>query len=300
MPDPIISVIIPAYNSAGTVSRALDSVLRQSVQADELIVIDDGSRDKDELESALRPYGERVQLLRQENAGPAAARNNGSRQARGEFLAFLDADDFWHSRKLELQLAAFRQRPDVALCWTGGKRWRDTVARDEPGELTPYLTTPQFNTPFREIFKAPYFGTPGVMMPKETFLKLGGFREDLQSAEDVDLWLRASYKHVTACIPAKLFYVVTSPTSLTQTAKEKVFLSNLQVIEDFCRNHPDFLQEEAATVKRARAKVYENWGSGELVRGQLSQARALLLRSLRDRVSLRAVMLLSKAVLRGG
>ena len=298
MSDPSVSVIIPAYNSAGTLSRALDSVLRQTVNADEVIVIDDGS--KDDLDAVLRPYGSRVALLRQENAGPAAARNNGARRARGEFLAFLDADDFWHSRKLELQLVAFRQRPEITLCWTRGKHWSGTVPMDDPGELIPELTTPQYVTQFSEIFKTPYLGTPGVMMPRATFLGLGGFREDLQSAEDVDLWLRASYGKVTARIPAQLFYIVGSPTSLTQTAKEKVFQSNLQVIEDFCRSHPDFLRDEAATVKRARAKVYENWGSGELIRGDLAQARTLLMRSLRDRISLRAVMLLSKTVLRGG
>jgi glycosyltransferase involved in cell wall biosynthesis len=298
MSDPTVSVIIPAYNSAHTLSRALDSVLRQSVSADELIVIDDGSQDN--LEAAVKPYGSRVQLLRQENAGPAAARNNGARRASGELLAFLDADDFWHSRKLEVQLIAFRQRPDITLCWTRGKTWSGAIPADDPAELNPELTKPPYITQFTEIFRAPYLGTPGVMMPKEVFLRLGGFREDLQSAEDVDLWLRASYGKVTARIPAQLFYIVSSPTSLTQTAKGKVFESNLRVIEDFCRTHPDFLRAERATVKRARAKVYENWGSGALVGGDLPQARNLLLRSLRDRISLRAVMLLSKVVLRGG
>jgi glycosyltransferase involved in cell wall biosynthesis len=295
MSDPTVSVIIPAYNSAATISRALDSVLRQSVPASEIIVIDDGSQD--ELESALQPYRERVLFLRQQNAGPAAARNNGARNARGRLLAFLDADDFWHPRKLELQLAAFRERPDISLCWTRGRRWTAGIAGDE--ELAPELTRPQYISEFAEVFKAPYFGTPGVMMPAEVFHRLGGFREDLQSAEDVDLWLRASYGKVTARIPAQLFCIVGSPTSLTQTSKEKVFESNLRVIEEFCLAHPDFLRTHGAVVKRARAKVYENWGSGELLRGDIPRARTLLLSSLQNRISLRAVMLLSKVMLRG-
>jgi hypothetical protein len=296
MSEPTVSVIIPTYNSGHTIARALDSVLRQSAPAAEIIVVDDGSQD--DLVSVLEPYGARVQLLRQQNAGPAAARNNGARHARGRLLAFLDADDFWHPRKLELQLVAFRERPDISLCSSIGRHWAPDLDPDQA--LLPELVRPQYVTDFGQIFRAPYLGTPGVMMPTEVFQRLGGFREDLQSAEDVDLWLRAAYGKVTARIPAPLFYIVGSPTSLTQTAKEKVFQSNLQVIEDFCSAHPEFLRTQGAIVKRARAKVYENWGSGALLHGDLTEARTLLLRSLRDRISMRAVMLLSKVVLRGG
>lgn len=137
-------------------------------------------------------------------------------------------------------------------------------------------------------------------MPKADFTRLGGFREDLHCAEDVDLWLRAAYRSVTARIRAPLFYIVGSPNSLTATAKEEVFKSNLQVIEDFCQANPEFPRHEGAAVRRARAKVYENWGSGELIKGELALARSLLLNSLRNRLSFRAAMLLSKVVLRGG
>jgi glycosyltransferase involved in cell wall biosynthesis len=297
MSEPEVTVVIPAYNAAQTLSRALDSVFSQTLHGYEVIVVDDGS--EDDLAGALQIYGNRVQLLRQDNAGPSAARNNGARQARGKYLAFLDADDFWHSRKLEFQLVAFRQRPEITLCSTAGRRWSGAAA-DTLADPAPELTQPYYITDFSEIFESPYLGTPGVMMPTDVFARLGGFREDLHSAEDVDLWLRAAYGSVTARIPAPLFYIVGSPNSLTATAKEEVFKSNLRVIEEFCSSNPEFLRKQRGTVKRARAKVYENWGSGELIRGDLTLARTLLLRSLRDRLSFRAAMLLSKVLLRGG
>jgi glycosyltransferase involved in cell wall biosynthesis len=297
MSGPEVSVVIPAYNSAKTLPRALDSVFSQSLRSYEVIVVDDGSTD--DLSGALRSYTNRVRLLRQDNAGPSAARNNGVRQANGTYIAFLDADDFWHSRKLEFQLVAFRQRPEITLCWTAGRQWPNAAA-PLPPEPSPDSTHPEYITNFSEIFQSPYLGTPGVMMSKAAFTRLGGFREDLHSAEDVDLWLRAAYGSVTARIRAALFYIVGSPNSLTATAKEEVFKSNLRVIEDFCQANPEFPRQAGAVVRRARAKVYENWGSGELIKGELALARSLLLNSLRNRLSFRAAMLLSKVVLRGG
>jgi glycosyltransferase involved in cell wall biosynthesis len=296
MAEPLVSVIIPAYNTAATLPRALDSVISQSFTEYEVIVVDDGS--VDDVSAAVASYGERVRLLRQDNAGASAARNRGAREARGRYLAFLDADDFWHPRKLELQLTAFRERPDISLCWTRGARWPQSV--DPPvrfAEPDPTLVRPEYIGDFREIFATPYLGTPGVMMPREVFVRLGGFREDLRSAEDVDLWLRATYGAVAARIRVPLFYVVVSASGLTATHKDLAFKNNLRVIEEFCATHPDFVRAEPVAVRRARAKVYENWGSDELVRGNVGNARRLLASSVRHHVSLRAVILLSKAII---
>jgi hypothetical protein len=152
-------------------------------------------------------------------------------------------------------------------------------------------------TDFREIFMSPYFGTPGVMMAREVFVRLGGFREELESAEDIDLWLRATYGKVAARIRAPLFFFVTSATSLTATQKDKAFRNNLRVIDDFCQAHPEFQRQESAAVRHARAKVYENWGSAELLRGNPALARTLLTQSMRNRANLRVLMLLSKALI---
>src|SRR3954451_14848952 len=113
MPSAAISVIIPSYNSARWISEAVDSVLAQTLVPQQIIVVDDGSRD--DTRSRVRRYGPPVEYIYQPNQGVSAARNTGMQAATGEFVAFLDADDVWHPRKAEFQLRVFSERPDVAL-----------------------------------------------------------------------------------------------------------------------------------------------------------------------------------------
>lgn len=295
MTEPTFSIVIPAFNSAGTIGRALDSVYGQSWRDFEVIVVDDGS--SDDLENALAPYGERLVLIRQANAGAAAARNTGAKHASGRLLAFLDADDFWHPRKLELQLAAFADRTDVALCWTDALLHSSGEQFGLDGVEIPQHAPIEYSSNFDEIFAKPYLGTPGVVMPRALFDELGGFRHDLKSAEDIDLWLRAAYGRVTARIRARLFVVVTSPHSLTARRMDGTYRDNLRVIEDFCAAHPEFVRAGRRSIRRARAKVLENWASDALIKRNFSFAQQLLLRSLKDRITFRAALLLSKTAI---
>ena len=117
MTDPTVSIIIPAYNTAPTLPRAIDSVLGQTFSDYEILVVDDGS--KDDVNAAVAPYGERVRLIRQNNAGASAARNNGARHARGRYLAFLDADDYWLPGKLSRVAEEFEKHPDTGMVYHG-------------------------------------------------------------------------------------------------------------------------------------------------------------------------------------
>src|ERR1051326_8460176 len=104
MTSPIVSVIIPAYNAAAFIGETLDSVYAQTFKDFEVVVVNDGSPDTDELERALERYAAKLRYLKQDNQGAAAARNTGITAARGEFVAFLDADDMWLPAFLEKQL----------------------------------------------------------------------------------------------------------------------------------------------------------------------------------------------------
>ncbi len=112
----LISCVIPVFNGERYLGEALESVLAQSYQPLEVIVVDDGSTDG--TAEVARRYGERVRYVWQPNAGETAARNLGLTAAQGEFIAFLDADDVWHSEKLERQIARFQERPEIDLCFT--------------------------------------------------------------------------------------------------------------------------------------------------------------------------------------
>ena len=109
-----ISVVIPAFNAEKTIARAVESVLAQSRPADEIIVIDDGS--KDNTADVIRSYGDKVILIQQENAGASVARNAGLKNASGDWIAFLDCDDEWLPEKLKLQSEHLARNPD--LKWT--------------------------------------------------------------------------------------------------------------------------------------------------------------------------------------
>src|SRR5213080_1671301 len=113
---PRVSIIIPAYNVASYIGETLASVFAQTFTNYEVIVINDGSPDTEELERALEPYFDRISYLKQENLGAGAARNEGLRAAQGEFIAFLDADDLWLPNYLEEQLKFIRANDFDLVC----------------------------------------------------------------------------------------------------------------------------------------------------------------------------------------
>ena len=116
-----VSVVIPAYNSARTLGETLESILSQTIVPRQIIVIDDGS--KDGTGDVARGFGEVITYRRQENAGPSAARNHGLRLASEPWIAFIDADDVWHPRKIELQMRCLEKHPELGLLATDNFDW---------------------------------------------------------------------------------------------------------------------------------------------------------------------------------
>jgi GT2 family glycosyltransferase len=116
---PLVSVVIPTYNRAGTVANAVESVLAQQYESKEVVVVDDGSTDDTE-EQIRRRFGSdaRVRYLRKSNGGPAGARNVGFAQARGDYVALLDSDDTWHPWKLSAQIGCMERYPTLGMTWT--------------------------------------------------------------------------------------------------------------------------------------------------------------------------------------
>ncbi|HEY1092631.1 MAG TPA: glycosyltransferase family A protein, partial [Burkholderiaceae bacterium] len=116
---PRVSVVIPSYNAEGFIAETLRSVLAQSFTDFEIIVVDDGSSDRTpEIAEALG-----VRVLRQANAGVCAARNRGLAEARGEFICFLDHDDYWYPDKLAAQIAEFERDPELGVVYTDIIPW---------------------------------------------------------------------------------------------------------------------------------------------------------------------------------
>jgi glycosyltransferase involved in cell wall biosynthesis len=220
MSAPRFSVIIPAYNAKDTLARALDSVLAQSWPAFEIIVIDDGSVDATAAVAAS--YGEKIRYLRQDNAGVSAARNHGARIASGDWLAFLDADDWYYLDRLKRH-GEWIVRDTSLDFLTGDYEYRDTSGallgcsmeskasgRAMLSKAANSRVVVMQEADF-EAFIADHFGdTHTLSLPRTTFLELGGYPLGFKVCEDVHLLTRlvARSRHVgVVCEPMAVYLI---------------------------------------------------------------------------------------------
>ena len=178
--NPFISVIIPVYNGKKFLHEAVGSVLNQNYQPLEIIIVDDGSTDgTSELQNS---FGEQVHFIFQNNKGPAAARNKGIKEAKGEFLAFLDSDDLWPSDKLKLQTNYLLKDPDIQVV-LGHTKPFDSENKNETDlvvKQSPVISVQIGSALFR----------------RSAFDKVGNLDEGLQYSEDHDWFLRAREKGI--------------------------------------------------------------------------------------------------------
>lgn len=174
-----ISCIIPVYNAADYLGEALDSALAQSRKLDEIIVVDDGSTDASA--DVVACYAPHVQYVRQDNMGPAGARNHGLRLARGDFITFLDADDVWKPEKTAVQLAAFFARPQLEMCTVHVQNfWIAELAHEALRLEGQRPTQPQ-----------PGYVLQSLMARRGLFDRVGVLDEHLRVSEDTDWFQRA-------------------------------------------------------------------------------------------------------------
>ncbi|EXI87569.1 MAG: GalNAc(5)-diNAcBac-PP-undecaprenol beta-1,3-glucosyltransferase [Candidatus Accumulibacter regalis] len=181
-----VSCIIPTHNRRERLSAALASVTAQTTPVDEIVVIDDGSTDGTfEMLQAWREEVGQIHfaVLRQNNRGPAAARNAGMRVASGDLIAFLDDDDVWHAGKMARQLAVFTDHPNLALLACSS----DTLSL--PGR--PGLRF----VDDRDLLIRNRFLTPCVVVRRDIVVQCGGFPEGMRHCEDYALWLRIAARH---------------------------------------------------------------------------------------------------------
>ncbi len=185
---PLVSVIIPTYNRAWAVGKAIDSVLVQDYPNFELIVIDDGSTDA--TQEMLLFYKDAIVSIRQANRGVSAARNRGITEASGQLIAFLDSDDYWEPQKLATQVAFFNSHPDAVICQTE-EIWIRNGRRVNPGRRHQKRAGMIFIPSLDLCLVSP----SAVMVKKRLFTEMGGFDENLPACEDYDLWLRVSCRY---------------------------------------------------------------------------------------------------------
>ena len=193
-----VSVIIPTFNRAQKVTRAVSSVLDQTFTKYEIIVVDDGSTDG--TEDCMSQFRHQIKYIHHpKNSGVSTARNTGIRASKTPFLAFLDSDDYWLPEKLAAQIKFFRLNPEAVACQTE-ETWVRKGLHVNPRK--------KHLKPSGDIFKPSLklcLVSPSAVMLKRSLLdEVGLFDEDLPACEDYDLWLRISCRYPIHLIQGKL------------------------------------------------------------------------------------------------
>ncbi len=197
IPRPLFSVIIPTYNRARKVVRAVESVLAQTLADFDVWVIDDGS--SDQTAQALSPYLNHIHYLSQVNSGVAEARNCGMRESSGQYIALLDSDDWWYPQKLGVVAAAIKAHSDVGLFYSqfdvfneaGEKLWRNQ-SRAITGSA------------YRSLLKGDFLAASTTVFKRECIDRVGNFDREMTPCEDWDLWLRIARGYPISLVPEAL------------------------------------------------------------------------------------------------
>ncbi len=233
---PLISIIIPVYNSEKTIKETIESVLNQTFINLEVIIINDGSQDLS-LNVISSIQDPRIKVFSYRNAGVAVSRNRGIAKASGKFIAFIDADDLWTSDKLEAQLKALQSNPQAAVAYS----WVDYI--NESGEFlhSGNYTTVNGNAYKQMLRENVLENGSNPLIRREALQQVGDFNQSLTPAEDWDMWLRlgACYDFITVPYPQILYRTLSGSGSSNVVKME---LASLQLIEQAFNRAPLSLQ----------------------------------------------------------
>lgn len=228
-----VTVIIPAFNSHSTIERAVESILRQTILPREILIIDDGSTTP--IESAFSSIPSFVKIVRQANGGAASARNRGLDEADSEYVAFLDADDYWLPTKLERQLSAFAEHESLGLVYS---RFLEQVPHEEPALHSKRIRHfPEFDKcqrySGRDVFDVACCVWTGTVVARRSTIGDQRFRSGFEPAEDREFWATLVEKCEVMCLSDALSIAVLEPGSLSRTNIERDCGNMLRVIAHF-------------------------------------------------------------------
>jgi glycosyltransferase involved in cell wall biosynthesis len=256
MYEPTVSVIIPYYRARETVGRAVRSVLVQTVPACEILVVDDGS--DDDLAESLEEFGSAVTLVRKVNGGAASARNLGIERAKGEWIAFLDADDYWEPPKLERQLVFSEGVGLVGGGWFV----------EYPGEPRSLAQIPDpaffgrtFSARGSEAFYAAMNLWTGVVLVRRRALGEERFVSGLEPAEDRDLWIRLAASTPCYLVPEPIATYVQYENSNSNRDADRDCRNMLRVVH----RYSSLLGQKG--LREQEAIIYRRWAACHLARG---------------------------------
>ena len=295
----LVSIIIAAYNCEGFIAAALESCLRQTHPKVEIVVVNDGS--KDGTGDILRSYGGRIKLIEQKNGGLANARNTGVREAGGDFIAWMDADDLVHPEKVATQVAAFRANPSLVLVSSDFSAFRSEAEGDyEASHIRSYYEayrrlggqeaiyptrTPIDHTAVanavlsgqvaNELLYGNFVHPPTVMTTRASMLRAGTFDESLRYSSDYDLILRLARLGPFGFIDTPLLRYRRTPQQMSgSTSYGHMQLETLRILDKVAAANADASRDLARLIKRRKS---ESLVSAASTIGNTSRMKALSL-----------------------
>lgn len=292
-----VSVIIPAYNAANHICRAVDSILSQSYPAHEIIVVDDGSTDN--TAEVIKKYGNQIRYLYQKNTGVSTARNIGIEASTGNWIAFNDSDDEWLLNRLEMQIKHLQKYP--SLNWTFAnmffyrQEWQEFRKAHQPCSLIHDISKhEQFKNYFTLFANGIFCSIQTVLIFKEVFKTTGMFSPEMKLAEDTDLWFRIGYQYPDVGYLEKpvAIYHLDTPNSASkihdQAAPIIDFVKRHQKISIEFNRHEDF-SLCAARLVELRVRYYIQQKRFEDAHAILNNLSEYLSRRLKKEIRFRLI-----------
>jgi len=270
---PEISVIIPTYNRAHLIGRAIQSVLNQSYQDFEIIIVDDCSTDNtEELIKELEKKDERIRYIKHEkNKGAAAARNTGIKACRGEYIAFQDSDCEWLPEKLEKQIKILkRASPEIGAVYTGYEARKDNKKFYGP----PARIKKKEGNIYKVLLEENFVPTVATVVVAEYLKKVGMFDERLPRLEDWELWIRLSKYYMFKFINKPLYINYCQTTGSISNDQNALIVAQKLILEKY-------FEEFKEQGKKFLSKKYFSLGNLLCQNGEMSRGREYILKAIR-------------------
>lgn len=254
---PRVSIIIPTFNSARFVGRAIDTALSQTYTNYEVIVVDDGSID--ETRDVVAQFGDKVRYLYQTNRGASAARNLGLSQTSGEFIAYLDADDMWYPHRLEKQVAFLDAHKECGVVHS------DVTIIDEKDDVIHYRLNLETRRKYPEgyctldLLRRCHVHMPTVLERRACIERVGHFDERVKSAQDYLHWILVAMEQMA-------FGYIAEPLAMYRMTANSLSSSPRRVLDDFVIIFESLLAEQSLALRYGQEAV-------DIVRGRLYIAR---------------------------
>jgi len=278
---PKVSVIIPTYNYGQYIDKSIDSVLSQTYRDFEIIVVDDGSTDNTR-EIIEGKYKNEVRYFYQDNRGAPAARNHGLRESKGEFINFLDADDWLMPMALLSRVEYFKKHPDCGWVY-GPWYYHDEQGKDVTKEFYLYpfaYRSRRKGNILGRMLLGELIHTSTVMVSRSLLLEAGGFDITLPGLQDYELWLRVAARSPVGFVDEYNVVVVTHENSISQSGTDG-YRTRLKIMRNAESLYPEAVRMLGYKWHRKFAQVIAERGRHLVIEGDVSGGRRLLLEAIR-------------------